>query len=316
MSATKNRFFQILTILFLCLGGLAQAEEYAEGGLDMKAPHLFDIPLPGGYSLPFSNSMFMLLLAVIVLAALVKLATRKMSLIPGKAQNFVEMCYEMLYNLLESIIGRRMADKYFWYFGTTFTLIILSNYMGLIPGVGVITYEGTPLLRGANADMNVTMFLGFFFAALWLVWSIREQGLKHFLLHIFGPKGNLTGFIGIVILPLFLFIGVIECVSIAIRPIALGARLYGNIYAGESIIETMAHVATPWLSWLAVLPFLLMELLIGFIQALVFFLLTAIFLKMQVGEDTEHHADEKHGEKDLPAPDHGQTVGVRNEHNQ
>ena len=313
MSAIKHRFFQILTILFLCMGGLAQAGEH--GGLDMKAPNLFTIPLPGGYSLPFSNSMFMLLLAVIVLALLVRLATRKMSLIPGKAQNFVEMCYEMLYNLLDTIVGRKLANKYFWYFGTTFTLILLSNYMGLIPGVGTITYKDTPLFRGANADMNVTMFLGFFFAVLWFVWSIREQGIKHFILHIFGPKGNLTGFLGIVILPLFLFIGVIECVSIAIRPIALGARLYGNIYAGESIIETMADVATPWLSWLAVLPFLLMELLIGFIQALVFFLLTAIFLKMQVGDETGHADDDKHGDKTLPAPDHGQTVGARNEQN-
>ncbi len=225
MFAIKHRFFQILTILLLGMGGLAQAEEYAEGGLDMKAPNLFSIPLPGGYSLPFSNSMFMLLLAVIALAVLVKLATRKMRLVPGKAQNFVEMCYEMLYNLLESIVGRRMADKYFWYFGTTFTLIILSNYMGLIPGVGVITYDGTPLLRGANADMNVTMFLGFFFAVLWLVWSIREQGIKHFLLHIFGPKGNLTGFIGIIILPLVQLISVIEFVSIANLPIELGPRI-------------------------------------------------------------------------------------------
>ncbi len=78
----------------------------------------------------------------------------------------------------------------------------------------------------------------------------------------------------------------------------------------------MAHVASPWLSWLAVLPFLLMELLIGFIQALVFFLLTAIFLKMQVGDETGHDDAGKHGEQDLPAPDHGQTVGARNEHNQ
>ena len=154
--------------------------------------------------------------------------------------------------------------------------------MGLIPGVGEITYEGQPLFRGANADLNVTLFLGFLYAILWFIWSIREQGIKHFLGHIFGVKGGLTGFLKYALMPIFFFVGLIELLSICVRPVALAARLFGNIYAGEAILEKMGAIG-----WYAMLPFMCMELLVGFVQALVFLMLTALFLKTQVGGDEE-----------------------------
>ena len=102
---------------------------------------------------------------------------------------------------------------------------------------------------------------------------------------------------------IFIFVGLVDVLSITIRPIALAARLYGNIYAGETIIDTMAHMFGPVLSSLCVLPFLAIELLVGFIQALVFLLLTAIFLKLQVGDDNAHGHVSKNEEKELPLPD-------------
>lgn len=241
--------------------------------------------------------------------------------------------FETLYNFVQSLLGPRLTRKYFWYFGTIFTIILVSNYMGLLPGVGTITYHGVPLFRGANADMNVTMFLGIFYALMWLYWSIREQGLKGFFIHLFGPKGRLPGFMGFVLVFIFIFVGLVDVLSITIRPIALAARLYGNIYAGETIIDTMAHMFGPVLSSLCVLPFLAIELLVGFIQALVFLLLTAIFLKLQVGDDNAHGHASKNEEKELPVPDrlppgkphkpyrqlsvpdHGQPVGERSTKN-
>lgn len=112
--------------------------------------------------------------------------------------------FETLYNFVQSLLGPRLTRKYFWYFGTIFTIILVSNYMGLLPGVGTITYHGVPLFRGANADMNVTMFLGIFYALMWLYWSIREQGLKGFFIHLFGPKGRLPGFMGFVLVFIFI----------------------------------------------------------------------------------------------------------------
>lgn len=310
-----GRFAQVLIGVWMAVGGMAQAAEAAHEGLDQAAPVLFRIPLPGGAELPFTNSALMLVLAIAVLAVVVRLATRKMKLIPSGLQNFVEWAVETLYNFVEGLIGPRLTKKYFWYFGTVFLLILVSNYLGLIPGVGSITWHGQPLFRGANADMNVTMFLGFFFAVMWLVWSLKEQGFKHFMLHLFGPQGGLTGVMAVVLLPIFIFVGCIEVLSILIRPIALGARLFGNIYAGESILETMSHISSsPLLSALAVVPFLCLELLVGFIQALVFLMLTAIFLKMQVGDDEE--SPETGVDSSLPAPDHEPNVGDGNNQQQ
>lgn len=279
------------------LSGVAQASEGGHEPLPSKAPIVFSIPLPGGIEIPFSNSLVMLVIAVALLGLTVWTITRRMSLIPGRWQNLLEWFFETIYNFVQDLLGSRLTKKYFWYFGTVFTLILFTNYLGLLPGVGIFTYtnaagEVVPVFRGANADMNTTMFLGLSFAVLWLYWSLREQGFKHFILEIFGPKGNYTGLLGLLLLPLFICIGLIDCLSIMIRPVALSARLFGNIFAGESIIETMSNASSsPFLNALFVLPFYAMELLVGFIQALVFMLLTAVFLKLQVGGE-EHGKDE------------------------
>lgn len=286
--------------LWASTAGMAQASE--GGHLPPAAPVVFTIPLPGGIELPVTNSLLMLLILVVLLSVSVWAISRRMSLIPGRWQNLLETVYELLYNFIENMLGPRMTKKYFWYFATVFIVILLSNYMGLIPGVGSITYNGQALFRGANADMNTTVFLGFSFAILWLYWSIREQGFKHFMLHIFGPKGSYRGFLGAVLLPIFIFVGFVDCLSIMIRPVALAARLYGNIYAGESIIELMAVAhESPFVSWMFVLPFYAMELLVGFIQALVFMLLTIVFLKLQVGDGDEH--DHAHDDEPETLPD-------------
>ncbi len=280
---------------FAAEAGAEHAAEHASHGLPKVAPQLFTLSLPGGIELPFSNSMVMLVIAILLIGIIVRLGTHTMRLLPGKLQNAIEFFFETLYNFVENLIGPELTRKHFWYFGTIFTLILVSNYMGLLPGVGTITYDGVTLFRGANADMNVTMFLGLFYALLWLVWCIRVQGFKGFIMHLFGPKGDTPGFIGMVLVPVFIFVGVIECLSIAIRPIALAARLFGNIYGGETVIEMMATMTqNVFLNAMCVIPFLCMELLVGFIQALVFLLLTAIFLKLQVGD--EHGHDEKHAD--------------------
>ena len=91
------------------------------------------------------------------------------------------------------------------------------------------------------------------------------------------------------LLPVFFFVGLIELLSIAIRPVALAARLFGNIFAGEAILEQMSIVSGSILgNAAAMLPFMCLEILVGFVQALVFLMLTAIFLKTQVGGDEEH----------------------------
>ena len=272
---------QKLTAFALLPGGIVLAEGHHEG-LPMDAPVITEIPLWDDHAIPVNNSLIMYSLAVLVLIVILRLATRRMERIPHGLQNFVEWVFETLYNFIEGLAGKRLTKKYFWYFATVFLLILTSNYMGLIPGVGEITYDGQPIFRGANADLNVTLFLGFLYAILWFIWSIREQGIKHFLSHIFGVKGGLTGFLRYALMPIFFFVGLIELLSICVRPVALAARLFGNIYAGEAILEKMGAIG-----WYAMLPFMCMEVLVGFVQALVFLMLTALFLKTQVGGDEE-----------------------------
>ena len=269
-----------LALVALMSGVACASEEGGHHGLSTDAPVLWNIDLPfwPGHSLPITNSMVMMTIAVVLLTIVLRLATRKMERVPSGLQNFVE-----------GLIGKKLASKYIWYFATVFLLILTSNYMGLIPGVGEITYHGHPIFRGANADLNVTLFLGLFYTLLWFIWSIKEQGIGHFVGHIFGPKGGLKGMLKNLLLPVFFFVGLIELLSIAIRPVALAARLFGNIYAGEAILEQMSIVTGSTIgNALAMLPFMCLEILVGFVQALVFLMLTAIFLKTQVGGDEEH----------------------------
>ena len=283
-----NHFIQRVTMLALALGGFAGASEAGHEGLTSGAPVLWEIPIPfwPGHSLPISNSLVMLAAAVLLITLILRVATWKMERIPHGLQNFVEWAFEMLYSFVEGLIGPKLAKKYFWYFATVFLLILVSNYMGLLPGVGEVLYEGKPLLRGANADLNTTIFLGFFYSLLWFFWVMKEQGPIHFIEHTFGPKGGLTGFLKYALLPIFVFVGLIEILSICIRPVALAARLFGNIYAGEAILEQMSEISP-----LAMLPFMALEIIVGFVQALVFLMLTAIFLQTQVGgeEEAEEH---------------------------
>ncbi len=276
---------QKFAVAAMGLGSIAGAAEHAEHGLPAAAPVLWEIDIPfwPGRTLPISNSLFMFAVAVVLITIILRLATRKMERIPSGLQNFVEWVFETLYNFVEGLTGPYLAKKYFWYFATIFLLILVSNYIGLLPGVGEITYEGKPLFRGANADLSTTIFLGFFYAILWFIWVMKEQGLKHFLSHTFGPKGGLKGFLKYALLPIFAFVGFIEILSICIRPVALAARLFGNIYAGEAILEKMSFTG-----WYAMFPFMCLEIIVGFVQALVFLMLTALFLKTQVGGEEEH----------------------------
>ena len=120
--------------------------------------------------------------------------------------------------------------------------------------------------------------------------AITETSFQDFMAHIFAPKGKFKGFMLALMVPVFLFVGFLEVISIGIRPVALSFRLFGNIYGGEQTLESLMHLTTnKFLHWLPALPFYFMELLVGFVQALVFTLLCAIFLKLICDHGDEHH---------------------------
>src|SRR6266550_559226 len=237
------------------------------------------------FGFPVTNSMIVSWIVAFGLVIFARVATRRMDKVPSGAQNFLEWLIESLYGFLESLLGKHLVDRTFWYFATVFIFILSANWMGLIPGVGTIGWgHGTshgfkidqPLLRGANADVNMTLAMALVFFACWVVWALREVGPWGFLKELFGPKGESAGLLKLLMVVVFFAAGCLEVVSILFRPVSLSFRLYGNIFAGENMLEAMAKLV-PGFGWLVQIPFYFLELLMGLVQALVFTLLTAVF---------------------------------------
>jgi F-type H+-transporting ATPase subunit a len=251
-----------------------------------------------------TNSMIVTWIVAALLIVAAQAATRNVKLVPSGAQNFWEWLVEGVYGLLEGIVGADLVKKTFWFFATIFIFILATNWAGLIPGVGTIgwghqTPDGfmvtNPVFRGGNADLNMTAAMSMIFFVLWTVWALQANGVKGFILHMFGPKGDSTGFLKILMILVFIFVGFLEVISIAFRPISLSFRLFGNIFAGENMLESMAHLAGPIWGAILPIPFYFLELLVGLVQALVFMLLTAVFTMLICMHDDEHgHAEQPH----------------------
>jgi F-type H+-transporting ATPase subunit a len=253
------------------------------------------------FGLPITNSMVVTWIVAIALIVYAHAATRNMKQVPDGAQNFLEWLVESLFNFLEGILGLRLVTRTFWFFGTVFIFILASNWIGLVPGVGSIgwghhTAEGfhleEPLFRGANADVNLTLAMALTFFVCWIYWGFGALGPVGFLKELFAPKGSTTGALKALMIVVFFAAGMLEVISILFRPVSLSFRLYGNIFAGETMLETMAHV--PYIAWLVQVPFYFLELLVGLVQALVFMLLTAVFTLLicqhhEEGSTTAHH---------------------------
>ena len=265
---------------------------FAAGGGEHGSLSLHAEPIWPG--VPITNSMVMVWLSVAIITLFCRAATKQMALVPAGFQNFAEWVVESLYDFIGSILGTYMVKKTFWFFATIFLFILVTNWIGLLPGVGTIgryNEEGqiVGFLRGGNADLNMTMAMALIFALLWFYWALAENGLGGFLSHIFSPKGEFRGLMRLFMVPIFLAIGVLEIISIAVRPVALTFRLFGNIYGGEQTLEKLMGLVPQKLAFLPALPFFFMELLVGFVQALVFMLLTAVFLRLiceHAGEET------------------------------
>ncbi len=249
--------------------------------------------------LPVTNSMVVAWTVALALILLVQVGTRKVQLLPGGLQNFLEFVVEGLHSLLEGIIGPAFVKRTFPFLATVFIFILACNWTGLIPGFATIGwghatehgFEVTrPLLRPANADVNMTASMALTFTVLWCVWYYQAQGFVGAFKHLFAPKGGMTGFIFVVLVPIFFFVGLLELVSIFfVRPLGLTIRLFGNIYAGDNLLEAMGNIIpAPW-SAIAMLPFYFLELIVGFVQALVFMLLCAAFTTAAVMHEDEGH---------------------------
>lgn len=280
-------------------------------GIPLKAQSPWEAEFLGGADTLewFTNSVFVAAIVVCLVIIWARSATRKMQLVPGIKQNLFEALIEGLYSTVEGIVGHHMAKKVFPLLATIFIFVLVANWFALVPGVGSIGWGQStgpltlkevdvPLLRPATADLNMTLGIAALFMILWFYWTIRELGFKGFLDHTFGVKGGLKGLMAICLFPIFFFVGIIELISIAFRPVSLSLRLFGNVFAGENLLVTMITLGKSMgfpefvaflMSIVVPIPFYFLELLIGLLQATVFTLLCAVYIQLSTSHDEEAH---------------------------
>ncbi|HSI86722.1 MAG: F0F1 ATP synthase subunit A [Candidatus Methylacidiphilales bacterium] len=292
--------------------------------LDILAAGLPKNPAPifDNGTVVFTNSMVATWIGAAVVILFARIAMRNPQLVPSGAQNFAEWIVEGLAQMLAGILGWDLMRKTFWFFGTVFIFIMSVNLLALIPGVGSIGWNEAghaahgggshehiayPLLRGVNADLNMTAAMSLTFFVFWFIWAFTSIGPVGFFTHLFGSR--MPGLIGWLLFPVFIIVGMIECVSIIFRPVSLSFRLYGNIFGGENLLEAMYMVCVQkgvtFLAPFLLVPFYFFELIVAFVQALVFCLLTAAFTATMCSH--ADHDDHGHGDDhahDVPGEGH------------
>lgn len=231
--------------------------------------------------------------AILIIVA-VKVFVGRPEMIPNKGQAVFESIFEGIRSVIEPIVGHKMVPKTLPLLLCLFIFILINNWTGLLPGVGAFgMYDESGHLmywfRPANSDLNTTVALASVAIIGWAYFVFRYAGVKLFLYDIFGNKADkketpmpLYIFLSLI----FILVGFIELISIAIRPITLSMRLFGNIFGGETLLTKMINMV-PWYVP-AALPFYMLETLVGLIQALVFVLLTAVYIGLICNHEEEH----------------------------
>lgn len=278
------------------------AEETETEPLSPGAPEIFRFD-----HLPITNSMITGWLAALILICVAVRFRHQVR--AGRSTLFtaaVESIVVFLNGFLADIMGEKLAKKTFWLLGSFFICILCSNLLELFPGIGSIGWGHDaghmfrvtrPLFRNVNADLNTTLALAALFFLFWFIWAWKAKGPVGILKHIFGVQGDAKGIMYVVMTVVFLAVGFLELLSIIIRPFSLAVRLYGNMFAGEVMLDTMLH-KVPLMGWLLPVPFYLMEVMVGLIQAMVFTLLSAVFIMLICRHDDAEEPLEKGAEAD------------------
>ncbi len=233
------------------------------------------------YGFPITNSLIMTLMASAILLGFSVLFSRKLALIPGKLQTAVEWMFESALNYMaETLESEKLARKFFPLIMSIFLFIFVANMLAFLPGVGSIFVDHAgahvPLLRAPAADLNMTLALAII---AFLVIEITGVAILGFFKY-WSKYVNFSS-------PVNFVVGIIELLSNVGRLISFSFRLFGNVFAGEVMIA----VAVFFVAWLLPVPLIAFEVFVGFIQAVVFSMLTLFFIKLSI---MEPHGAESH----------------------
>ncbi len=248
-------------------------------------------------SFPITNSIVMTAIASLTLLGAAFVARTRRAMVPRGFQNAAEGVVEFFLSYIEQVTNDKVrARKFLPIVGTLFLFILLSNWMGIIPGVGSIgkwevihgERELVPLFRPAMSDLNTTLALAVFSIAATHIFGIVAIGIwKHIgkflqfgaIIHGF-KKGGVNIFVGFVEFG----VGLIETIAEIAKMVSLSLRLFGNIFAGEVLLTVIGSL----IAFFAPLPFMGLELIVGFIQATVFSMLTLVFMTVLTEKPHAH----------------------------
>lgn len=222
-----------------------------------------------------TNSVLASWLVVGIISILAIIANFGIKLVPSGITGIFDSTVDFMLSTFESVTGdKKKALEFLPFLGTFFIFIIINNWFGLLPGFGSVTImhagKAVPLLRGGNADLNTTIAL-----ALISVCSIQYYGMKHlgFLKH-WKKYFNFTN-------PIMGAIGLLELLSEFSKIASFSFRLFGNIFAGEVLLLVIAFLVPV----IAPLPFFGLEIFVGLIQAIIFTMLTLVFLSIATSQE-------------------------------
>ncbi len=219
---------------------------------------------------------FLVLVGLVIAAIALR---KRLAMVPGMFQNIAEVVLEGALGVMDTVLGnRRESEKYFPLVFTIFIFVLVSNWSGLIPGVGSIMVwhgaEAVPLLRSPASDINFTLALALIAVTMVNVFAASVVGLRA-RAAVFFNFAN----------PLKFFVGILELLSEFARIISFTFRLFGNVFAGEVLLAIMALLVP----YLVPLPFMGLEVFTGFIQAFIFGMLTLVFVALAI---TPHEGEE------------------------
>lgn len=233
-------------------------------------------------SFPVTNTLLVAWVIIIFLIVITFLFNKKIATVPKGLQNFLEMIIDGAYNFMDTIVqDKKQTKKFFPIVMTIFTFVILCNWVEIVPGLGTIGVYGMhhgeviliPFIRATSSDLNFTLAI-----AIISVLSVQVFGIAALGVFKYGKKFiNFKN-------PIAFFVGILELISEVSKMVSFSFRLFGNIFAGEVLLIVVSFL----IPYLIPIPFLFLEIFVGFIQALVFSMLTLVFLKMGVTEHEEH----------------------------
>jgi F-type H+-transporting ATPase subunit a len=248
--------------------------------ISLSAEKIFDLG-----PIAVTNSMFTGWIVTLFISLLLLSIVSTFKKHPTGLQSIYEMVYGFIYSTVHSVLGRELTEKLFPLFLTLFLFIMFGSWAGLLPGANTIGFFEqehpadilsekipVPIFRAVTADINTAIALALIVVILIEYLGFRQHGLGY-LKKFFNFSSPVT-----------IFVGLLELISEVMRIVTFSFRLFGNIFAGEVILAVMLALTGAYLGFL-VFPFLAFEVFVGVIQALVFVMLTSVFINLAV----EHH---------------------------